>query len=366
MKRLKPPTSLSLCAVVALLAGGSPLIATAATTLNLPLVDPFYAGYPADCGGGPVTTGLCLLASTSPTATGDFRVTYPPSGGSGTNIPRQPIDIPVLLNARLPLPPGTYLLSHANGMDDRHAMKFTVTQDQVTTIKTATLKFQDSAGKYNKLQHYQAADGVNGAGCNAEIGTKGVRAYLPGDYYVGISATLDNATPKCGHEGIAFNITAGQAATIRPGSRVTQTLPSANIYQHPTKALSLTNIDHLRHDVSKVGFLSKFKSFNGIHNPSSATVDGLVLSGAPNFHFVVPVLMNNTASCGLSIPGGGLPPRNLLTRCVFDGNGNLTRFQINAGQYFSFDNTHGKSGVAGHVINSPVLVSGVKFNLKGN
>ncbi|MFM8330079.1 MAG: hypothetical protein ACKN9T_00130 [Candidatus Methylumidiphilus sp.] len=342
-------------AVSALLAGG-PTASLAAT--NVALADAFYASYPSACGGGPVLTGLCVLASTSPQATGAFKVGLPPNGG-GT-------EYAVALNTKLPLAPGSYLLYRANGLDSRHALRFTVTPGSLTTVKTATVKFQDTAGRYNKLQHFQAVDGINGVGCNAEIGSKGVGAYLPGAYQVSIVAALSNLTPKCQHDGVAFNVMSGEAVTLRPGALTAQKLAAANIYQHPTKAISLTNIDHLRHDVSQVGFLSKFQSINGIHNPSSAAVDALVLSGAPNFHFVIPVKMNATAACGTSLASGGLPSRNLMSACVFDGNGYLTRFQVNAGAYFSFDNIYAKSAVAGHTINSPFIVSGVKFNLKGN
>ena len=360
MKLPKHQKSLALCAIPALLAGLCPQAATAATTINLPVVDPFYASYPADCGGGPVSTGLCLLGSIAPLATGDFRVGHPPGGSDG---------IPVLLNVRLPLSPGKYLLSHANGLDSSHALAFTVTEGKITTLKTATLKFQDSAGQYNRLQHFQAINGINGAGCHAEVGNKGIKAYLPGNYTLSTVPTLDNAAPRC-DRGIAFNIMSGQAATIRPSSAgVTEQILSAiNTYRHPAKGLSLTNIDHLRHDIDRVGFLSGWKSIRGVHNPGSAKLDALVLSGAPNFHFVVPLKINpsNPTYCGTSVAGGGIPPHNLLLNCVFDNEGKLTKFQVNSGQYYSFDNIHAQSAVAGHVINSPFIVSGVHFNVKGN
>jgi hypothetical protein len=220
-----------------------------------------------------------------------------------------------------------------------------------------------------KLQHFQAENGINGKGCEAEVGNEGAQAYLPGIYSVSTAppSQVSQNTPSCARgDAVSFIVTGGEAVALHSGNLTPQTLNPANAYQHPTKALSLTNIDHLRHDVRKLGFLSNWNSFNGVHNPASTVLDALVLSGAPNFHFVVPVKMSSTAACGLSLPGGGLPPRNLMTNCVFDGNGNLTKFQVNAGQYFSFDNIHAKSAVAGHVINSPFVVSGVKFNLKGN
>lgn len=357
MKTLQPPKLNTLCAVAAVLSGAFPTAGLAA--MNTALADTFYANYPAACGGEPVATGLCLLGSTSPPATGDFIARQRLGGGHD-------VDYPVQLNVGKALPSGNYLLYRANGLDDRHETRFTVTAGQVYTLKTATLKFQDTAGHYNKLQHFQAPDGVNGEGCRAEIGNKGVQAYLPGNYIVSLVPTLDNTTPRCEHGGIAFNVMAGQGLNIHPGTLTPQTLSAANTYLHSSKGISLTNIDPLRHDVSQVGFLSNFRSFQNIYNPSSAAVDTLVLSGAPHFHFVIPVKMNATAACGLSLAAGGLPAHNLMTDCVFDNEGKLTRFRVNAGAYYGFDDIHGKSAVASHTINSPFIVSGVKFNLKGN
>ncbi|MFM8331739.1 MAG: hypothetical protein ACKN9T_08625 [Candidatus Methylumidiphilus sp.] len=359
MKLYKSVHSLALCAIPVMLAGLCPPAATAATTIKLPVVDPFYASYPADCSGGPVATGLCLLASTAPLATGDFRVSQPPGGGDG---------IPVLLNTRLPLSPGNYVLYRAGELDYGHTLKFTVTEGKITTLKTATLKLQDSPGQYNKVQHFQAISGINGAGCKAEVGAKGIKAYLPGNYTASTVSTLTTATPVCARNGIAFNLMAGQAATVRPYSATEQTLPATNTYRHPAKGVSLTNIDHLRHDIDRAGLLPGWRSLNGVHNPGSAKLDALVLSGAPNYDFLVPVKIDpsNPTYCGTSVASGGIPPRNLLINCVFDGTGRLTQFQVQAGQYYSFDNIHGQSGVAGHVINSPFIVRRVQFNLKGN
>jgi hypothetical protein len=90
-----------------------------------------------------------------------------------------------------------------------------------------------------------------------------------------------------------------------------------------------------------------------------------VLSG-PHYHFAIPVKMNHTGSCGLSLQAAGLPSRNLMVDCKFDSNGDLTSFRVNSATYYGFDQIHGKSAVEGLTINSPFIVSNVHFNLKGN
>ena len=222
-----------------------------------------------------------------------------------------------------------------------------------------------------RLQHFIDKNGINGRGCETEFGNEGAQAYLPGVYHVS-TATHRQAkqkTPSCANgDSVSFVVAAGEAVALHQGSVLPQTLSAVQSYRHPTKAISLTNIDHLRHDISRVGYLKGFQSIRGIHNPSSAPVDALVLSGAPNFDFVVPVQVNpgNPTYCGLTLERGGIPPRNLMTNCVFDNTGKLTQFQVNPGQYYSFDNIHAKSAASGHVINSPFIVSGVQFNVQGN
>ena len=361
MKHHKPPKLHTLCAVSALLVGAFPNLTQAATTNNV-LADTFYANYPANCtGGDPTTTGLCLLGSTAPLATGSFIARQILGGGHD-------VEYPITLNLRKALPVGNYLLyQDGSTIDSRHETPFTVTQGQIYTLKTAAIKFQDTAGKYNKLQHFQARDGVGGEGCNAEVGSKGIKAYLPGSYIVSIVPTLVNTTPKCEHGGVAFNVMAGQGVTLRPATVSDQTLPTANRYHHSGNAISLTNLDPLRHDVREVAYLPNFKRYQGIQNPSSAKLDGLVFSAAPNHTFIIPVKTSNTPTdCGVSVAAGGIPQHSLITDCVFDGSGNLTRFRVNAGSFYALDNTHNKSTVAAHTINSPFMVGGVKFNLKGN
>ncbi|WP_295428185.1 hypothetical protein [uncultured Thiodictyon sp.] len=340
--------------------------AVGAADVKTVTADPFYASLPADCGGPAVTTGLCLLASTKPLATGSFIAAQVVPGNItlGTQYP-------VTLNTRLDLPPGNYLLYRNTGLDSRHERPFTVTAGQLTTIKTAVIKFQDRAGSYNKLQHFQARNTVGATGCNAEIGNTGVQAYLPDNYQVTLVPTRDNSTPRCEASRfvsrvVTFNLMASQGVTLRPGTVTDQTLAAANSYRRASGAVSLTTIGPLRQDVSQVGFLSKFRSYQGVQNSSSAAPDALVLSGAPHFHFVIPVTMNPSASCGVSLAAGGLPRHNLMTDCVFDAAGRLTRFRVNAGAYYGLHNLAAKSAVAAVTINSPFIVGAVRFNLKGN
>ena len=358
------------CAAAILLVASAPVI-SASSTQTKAFADVMSANYPASCINKhsrkqlPIKTGFCLLGSTSPLAIGNFRVADDLIASSGNPRNLHKKSFAVKLNTTLALPPGIYSLYHANKLDDFHSINFSVKQGEVTTLKTATMAFQNSAGQYTKLQHFQSIDASKGEGCRAEIGTRGVHAYLPGSYIVSTVASLKKVAPKCEHQGVAFNVMAGKAVNIHLGTFTAQTLAATNRYQHPTKALSLTNMGNMRLDVSEIGFLSNFRSFNGIHNPSSTPGDALVLSG-PHYHFAIPVKMNNTGSCGLSLQAGGLPSRNLMVDCKFDSNGDLTSFRVNSATYYGFDQIHGKSAVEGLTINSPVSVSGVKFNLKAN
>ena len=231
-------------------------MAWSASSIKTALADAFYAVYPADCGGGPVTTGLCLLGSTAPVANGHFVAKSVQTDQPSTLYP-------VELNTRRALPAGEYRLYRDTGLDTRHELGFTVIDGQVTQLKTATVKFQDTPGNYLKLQNFQAIADPASKGCFAEIGNKGVHAVLPGKYQVNLVATLDNLVPKCEAKGMAFVVLAGQAVTLRP-STAEQTLTPANTYEHPSHAISLTNIGPLRHDVSKLGFLPKFQYFRGV------------------------------------------------------------------------------------------------------
>ena len=355
------------CAAAILLAASAPAISSPSAQ-TIAFADAIPANYLATCVNKhsrkqlAIKTGFCLLGSILPLATGDFRVADNLTASSGN--PRKK-SFKVNLNTTLALPPGNYSLYRANTLDDFYSINFSVKQGEVTTLETATMAFNDSAGHYNKLQHFQSVDTAKGEGCHAEIGTKGVHAYLPGSYIVSTVASLKKVAPKCEHHGVAFNVMAGKAVNIKPGTFTAQTLVATNRYRHPTKAFSLTNMGSMRLDVNQIGFLSNFRSFNGIYNPSSTPSDALVLSG-PHYHFAIPVKMNRTGACGLSLQAGGLPSRNLMTSCVFDSSGKLTRFQVNAATYYGFDQIAGKSAVEGLTINSPVSVSGVKFNLKAN
>ena len=115
-----------------------------------------------------------------------------------------------------------------------------------------------AGGNRIKLQHFQAADGVNGRGCEAEVGNEGAQAYLPGIYSVSTAtrSRVSQNTPSCAHgDAVSFIVTGGEAVALHQGNILPQNISNINTYQHPTQALSLTNIDHLRHDVSRAGFL---------------------------------------------------------------------------------------------------------------
>ncbi len=347
------------CLMLLLLTGALSSPAAAATTLSTVVADPFIATFPTVCAGPPVATGICLLGSSVPRTTDIF---VAQSGVKGNH--SEP-EYTVYLNTQTYLPPGNYRLYRKDGLDKDHETSFSVHENKIYTLKTATIKFQDSAGNYNKLHHYQARDGLNGAGCQALVGVKGTQAFLPGNYFVSTIPTIDT-TLKCEHQGTAFNIMAGAGATLHSVTVTEQSPAPLNTYHHSSSGVSLTTIDPLRHDVREVAFVSKLQRHKGIQNPTSAATDALVLTAAPHFHFAIPMTMNATASCGISAPGGGLPPHNLLTDCVFDKAGYLTRFRVNSGSYYGFNDLHGKPGVSSHTINSPFIVSGVKFNLKGN
>ena len=370
MKTLKTRTLLTLCAITALLAGFAlwwaipaqltgalPAVGSAAAATSIALADTFYAGYPADCGGVPAT-GLCLLGSTEPLASGSFTAVEVRRDGL------QPAVYPVALNQRVALPPGNYRLARTTGLDSLHELSFIVANGQITTLKTTTFKFQDSAGKYNKLQHFQKRDGINGAGCNAEIGNKGVQAYLPGNYTVSLVPTLTNTTPKCEHGGIVFNALSGQGQTIHPGTVTAQELPSANSFRHPNQVSALTSVGPYHHPIDKLAYLPGWKSFRGIQNPKGQLNDALVLSGIGTVHFVFPFkLTQGRSQCGISLAEGGLPSHVLLTDCQF-ANNRLTAFRVNSGAYYSFNSHHGKPALEGSYINNAILVSGVQFALK--
>ena len=531
MKMLKPSLLTYLCAVLALLVGALPSVGTAAPKNNMVLADPINASYPADCGGGPVQTGLCLLGSTAPLAVGSFTATEVRRDG------QQGKQFPVTLNQRVAMPPGNYRLARDTGLDSLHELDFTVTVGQVNTFKTTTLRWSSktasnlivnltakpssiaylgtatldwsspqaksckastdygwsgdvsvsgsqavtlansttytltcigsdgvsvsqsvtvkvdpnqtaclfnwaerayptlftptggatqnwsvynyrfypgtnsylgvsvadnsvyyqgpdgqlqnegplsywlpkagcitpvtpsprpihSAGNPIKLQHFQARDGINGAGCVAESGNEGVQAYLPGNYVVSLNRSADNATPKCEHGGTVFNAMAGEGHSFVPGKVTPQDLPDFNSFRHPNQVSALTSVGPYHHPIDKLAFLPSWKSIRGINNPSSETNDALVLSGIGAVHFVFPfTLTQGQSQCGISLAKGGLPAHVLLTDCKFSGN-TLTAFRVNSGSYYSFNSRHGKPALEGSYINNAILVSGVQFALK--
>lgn len=157
-RRMPLPVSLALLIGVAATPTGA-----AAATLSTVVADAFVATFPGDCAGPPIATGLCLLGSTTPRTTDAFIV-------RAANGDRSSPQYPVQLNTRTYIPPGTYRLARQDDLDQGHESVLVVQENQVQTRKTATIKFQDSGGRYNKLQHLQARDGINGAGCRALVG----------------------------------------------------------------------------------------------------------------------------------------------------------------------------------------------------
>ncbi len=356
MKTPRPSTLRRTVVALLLIAAGH---ASAVRAEHRVVADPRPAIYPAVCKGRAVTTGLCLLGAIVPRATGDFLISIPIIGPAAGD------DIQVPLNTNIPLPPGDYVLYQASGLDDGHRLHVVVTEGEITRIKTATMQFLDRRGSNIKLQHYESRDGANGAGCEAEIGNRGVHALLPGTYQASLVSRPYEEAPRCVSNGVTFNVMAGKAVILHQTKLVANSLVPGNRFHDRSRALGLTNVDSYRHGVSEIGFLPVFQSHRGVHYPSSARVSALVLSGPPNFVFAIPMKVSRGANCGLSLEAGGLPAHVLLTDCVFDSSGDLTSFKVNAGNYYAFDNTHGKSAVAGHSINSPVVVRGVKFNLRG-
>jgi len=324
------------------------------------VADEFRATYPAACEGAAVTTGLCLLGATRPAATGDFLVSIPTVG------PAVGDNTPVPLNTNIALAPGQYQIYQQSGFDRYHPAYFKVTEGAITTIQTATIKFQSGPGRWVKLQHWQAKSGVNGAGCEAEIGNTGVHAVLPGLYEASLSPVVAETEPRCERNAVAFHVAPGQGTTLRQFSLRENALTPANSYPDRSGGTALTTVDPQRYSVTALGFLPVFESFQGILYPGSARVSGLVMSAAPGFTFVFPLKLGTGTACGVSIAAGGLPARLLLTDCQFDQSGTLTGFRVNAGTFFGLDNTHAQTGMAGHAINSTFVVRNASFNLQGN
>jgi hypothetical protein len=354
-----PPRAPRALLLASMLAGTAVLAMPAAADYRV-VADQFIATYPAACEGAAVTTGLCLLGATRPAATGDFLVSIPTVGPAAGD------DIPVPLNTNIALAPGQYQLYQQSGLERYHPRYFSVTEGEITTIETATVKFQDRPGRWIKLQHWQAKEGVDGAGCEAEIGNAGVHALLPGLYEASLVPFAEETALRCARNAVAFFAGRGQGMTLRQSSLRENRLTTANSYRYRSGGTAFTTVDPQRYSVTALGFLPVFQSFQGIHYPGSARVSGLVMSAAPGFTFVFPLKLGSGTECGVSIAAGGVPARLLLTDCQFDAAGTLTEFRINAGTFFGLDNTHAQTGMAGHAINSPVIVRNASFTMQGN
>lgn len=100
---------------------------------------PLTTHYPKRCKGSSAAnsgpSGVCLLASTSPKASGEFRVR--PVSAPGQTAADQPLPV----NTILALPPGNSEIFKATGIDNPNTAKITVRENQVETVKTMTLRF---------------------------------------------------------------------------------------------------------------------------------------------------------------------------------------------------------------------------------
>lgn len=359
-------------ATLLLCASGSAALAAGPKSggYEFPRIEALAALYPDDCSGKSVEQGLCLLGSVDPKLGTEFVVRQVGATGRDNALPIIETDkvYKAKLNKRLALPPGIYeIFRRADETDGFYKARFAVTAGQVFTLKTATLRF-DGKGLY--LQYIMAKSPRSDRRCQT-LGkskggkSKGVEAVLPGIYYVTLQKPKSNAD-SCSRSGFDFHLSPGEAVEMRVGTIKKEHLLEArhltgeHTYRHHSGALALTNIGGLRHEVTSVGLVSDFKSFNGVHNPSDRAVDALVLWG-PHFAFVIPMRVNATPSCGRSLAKSGVPARNLLTHCMFDDEGRLTDFQVNSRVYFGYTNVNGLSGPSAHLINDPFKVRGLAW-----
>ncbi|MGR8981380.1 MAG: hypothetical protein ACU84H_14985 [Gammaproteobacteria bacterium] len=350
---------------------------------EIPRVEAIAAEYPDDCRGKNVQQGLCLLGSEKPRAETKFVVRQVGASGSPPAEGETATVYEVKLNEWLALPPGFFEIFRADGTGDFHEARFAVPDGQVVTLKTATLRFDGHQGARLQLQHILAESTFSARGCQALVKVKGVEAVFPGTYHVALQrpgAGAEPITPRpawrarprpsdaelCRCSGFSVHLGPGEAAELSVGTFKAEhvlrqgDLPPAHVHRHHSGALALTNIGQYRHEVTHAGLVSDYRSFNGVHNPSDQAVDALVLWG-PHFTFAIPMRVNTTPSCGLSLAKGGVPARSLLTHCVFDGEGRLTAFRINPRVYFGYMNVNGHSGSGAHQINDPVMVSGLAW-----
>lgn len=335
------------------------------------VLEPLQARYPKTCKGAPrhgapAQTGLCLLASVRPKAAGEFRL-RPYNGKQLADISQEQA---VPLNQLLPLPPGDYALYHASGMDSQIADRITLRNQQMMTIRTATLQFKRSRDgethlpRAYKLQREQPDSRFQQpGGCYADFPTHGVKAYLPGNFLIQPPVAGMPVNPKCERGGIAFNSVAGQGYQVRPGGRVAQAPGDESLFVHPNGVSALVTLAPFNHGIVKLGWLTKWSDYRGIPNPHARRSSALVLHGPSNFTYILPVdARHHRKVCGKSLAQGGLAAANLLTDCTFH-RGRLTAFTLRQGGYFTYHNWYGEPGIAAPALNHDVRVSGVSFIL---
>lgn len=323
------------------------------------IVKPLKPKYPKGCDEQYLgRSGLCLLASKRPLAQNSFLVNLIDRYGV---IIGKPILVPY--NKFLTLSPGRYALYSSSGMDEGHELRFEVTQGQMTTLMTSTVKFGPSK-KTRRLQHYQSVNGTKGKGCVPELFRSGVRALLPGNYQVEVlESESERSILGCAKGGVTFNALAGKTLSATLANMSPQKIPQSNQYKHPDGVSALGTLSSFRENVLSLGILPNWRLVNDIPNPLSKPYNALILSGLGANHYVIPfTVRNHKRECGISLAEGGLHSHVLLTECKFKGN-KLTDFKVQPGSFYTLNNRHGKTAIEGNFINSPITVSNVRFSL---
>lgn len=323
------------------------------------VLKPLKAKYPQGCDEQYLgRSGLCLLASKRPLAQNSFLVNLIDRYGV---IIGKPILVPY--NKFLTLSPGRYALYSSSGMDEGHELRFEVTQGQMTTLKTSTVKFGASK-KTRRLQHYQSVNGTKGKGCVPELVRSGVRALLPGNYQVQVlESESERSILGCANGGVTFNALAGKTQSAALANMRPQKIPQSNQYKHPDGVSALGTLSSFRENVLSLAILPNWRLVNDIPNPLSKSYNALILSGLGASHYVIPfTVRNHKRECGISLAEGGLHSHVLLTGCKFKGN-KLTDFRVQPGSFYTVNNRHGKTAIEGNFINSPIAVSNVRFRL---
>jgi hypothetical protein len=312
--------------------------------------------YPKNCAGKPGGTGLCLLVSTAPRAEGEFRVR--PVINDPHAAPAEDQALPV--NTILALPPGTYEIYKATGIDDAAPATVTVSEGRITTVQTISLRFVRPGKDKDRAYKLQRALSER---CTAEFPRAGVGAYLPGNYLLN-RAGKDRDARTCERGGVAFNAVFGQGYRIRPGKVQEQGLSRELHYTHPDQVSALTSVGPFHHGIGRIGWLKHWQSYQGLQNPFDKRSGAVALHGPGSYVYVVPMIFhrNHAKVCGFTLPQGGLPKQPLLTDCKFS-RGELTGFTVNPGTVFVYHNLFGQPDIAAYNIQSGFTVDNVQFKL---